>query len=287
MTRLTINHIRQKKERGERICMLTAYDYITARLLDEAGVDMILVGDSLANTVLGYENTLPVTLEEMLHHTRAVMRGAHNALVVGDMPFMSYQLGEEQALTTAGRFLKETGCQAVKLEGGVRSAPAVRRIVEAGIPVMGHIGLTPQSINQLGGFRVQGKTPKAAVGLLHDAKALEEAGAFAIVLECVPSLLAKTITCRLSIPTIGIGAGPACDGQVQVLSDILGYFDDFVPKHARRYANLGVSVRDAVECYMADVKSQAFPTAKETFTVDEQVFAALEDEVSEPIPVTH
>jgi 3-methyl-2-oxobutanoate hydroxymethyltransferase len=287
MARVTINHIRDKKARGERIAMLTAYDYITARLLDEAGVDLLLVGDSLGNTVLGYENTLPVTLEEMLHHTRAVVRGTKRALVVGDLPFMTYQLSEEQALTTAGRFLKETGCQAVKLEGGVRSASAVKRLVEAGIPVMGHIGLTPQSIHQLGGFKVQGKTPKAAVGLLHDAKALEEAGAFAVVLECVPTRLARTITDRLQIPTIGIGAGPDCDGQVQVLADILGFFDDFVPKHARRYANLGQAIRDAAQEYIADVRSQAFPSAKESFTVDVAVFATLEEEAGEPLPVTH
>ena len=224
--RTTIEQIQKMKQAGEKISMLTAYDFPTAKLLDEAGIPMLLVGDSLGMVVLGYDSTIPVTMEDMLHHIKAVMRGTKNALVVGDMPFMSYQASTEEALRNAGRLLQEGGCQAVKLEGGKRSAEAVGRIVESGIPVMGHLGLTPQSVNQFSGFRLQGKTPKAAVQLLNDAHALEEAGVFCIVLESVPAPLARIITERVGVPTIGIGAGPYCDGQVQVLHDVLGLFTE-------------------------------------------------------------
>ena len=273
--RITINQIREMKQRGEKIPMLTAYDYATAKIVDEAGIPMILVGDSLGMVVLGYESTIPVTVEEMVHHTRAVVRGAKRALVVGDMPFMSYHLSTEQALQNAGRFIQEAGAQAVKLEGGVNVAETVRRIVDCGIPVMGHIGLTPQSINQLGGYRIQGKTPEAANKLLRDARALDEAGAFAVVMETVPAPLAALITREISIPTIGIGAGAGCDGQVQVINDILGSFTDFIPKHAKRYANLNDIMSSAITEYRDEVTSGTFPTEANSFTMDEGVLAGL------------
>jgi 3-methyl-2-oxobutanoate hydroxymethyltransferase len=275
MGRISTSDIREMKRRGEKIVMMTAYDYPTARLVDEAGADMILVGDTLGMVVLGYDSTLPVTMEDMIHHTKAAVRGAKRAMVVGDMPFMSYQTGWQDAMKNAARFLQETGCGAVKLEGGVRSAETVRHLVDAGIPVMGHIGLTPQSVNQVGGWKVQGKTPAAAVQLMHDAQALEQAGAFAIVLELVPAPLAQILTSRLSVPTIGIGAGVHCDGQVQVFHDLLGMFDQFSPKHARRYADVGDIIRDAVARYAADVRSGAFPTAKESFKMDPAALAEL------------
>ncbi len=273
--RITINQIREMKQRGEKIPMLTAYDYATAKIVDEAGIPMILVGDSLGMVVLGYESTIPVTVEEMLHHTKAAVRGAKRALVVGDMPFMSYHLSTEQALQNAGRFIQEAGAQAVKLEGGVNVAETVRRIVDCGIPVMGHIGLTPQSINQLGGYRIQGKTPEAANKLLRDARALDEAGAFAVVMETVPAPLAALITREISIPTIGIGAGAGCDGQVQVINDILGSFTDFIPKHAKRYANLNDIMSSAITEYRDEVTSGTFPTEANSFTMDEGVLAGL------------
>src|SRR5437763_2040432 len=233
MSRLTVNDIQQKKERGEKIVMLTAYDYPSAQLAEEAGVEMLLVGDSLGMVVLGYDSTLPVTMEDMLHHTKAVVRGSERAFVVGDMPFMSYQASVEDALRNAGRFLQEAGAQAVKLEGGVHMAETIRRLVAIGIPVVGHIGLTPQSINQLGGYKVQGRTEAAAERVLNDAIAVEEAGAFSIVLEEIPAPLAGLISKRLRIPTIGIGAGAECDGQVQVWHDALAYRTQFVPRHVR------------------------------------------------------
>lgn len=275
MGRITTADIREMKRRGEKIVMMTAYDYPTARLVDEAEADMILVGDTLGMVVLGYDSTLPVTMEEMIHHTRAAVRGAKHAMVVGDMPFMSYQTGWQDAMKNAARFLQETNCGAVKLEGGVRSAETVKHLVEAGIPVMGHIGLTPQSVNQIGGWKVQGKTPAAAVQLMHDAQALEQAGAFAIVLELVPAPLAQILTARLTVPTIGIGAGVHCDGQVQVFHDLLGMYDGFSPKHARRYAEVGEVIRDAVSRYAADVRSGAFPTEKESFKMDPAALAEL------------
>jgi 3-methyl-2-oxobutanoate hydroxymethyltransferase len=259
--RVTINQIKEMKQRGEKIVMLTAYDYSTARLIDEAEIPLILVGDSLGNVVLGYESTIPVTMEDMLHHTKAVVRGAKKAMVIGDMPFMTYHISIEDALRNAARFIQEAGAQAVKLEGGVTVAETVRRIADCGIPVMGHIGLTPQSIHQLGGFKVQGKTPEAAAGLLEDAKALEQAGAFAIVLETIPANLGRLITDKTAIPTIGIGAGPDCDGQVQVINDILGSFTDFVPKHAKRYVKLTDIISKAVTQYRDEVKSGTFPSA--------------------------
>ena len=257
--RVTINQIKAMKPKGEKIVMLTAYDYSTARLVDEAGIPLILVGDSLGMVVLGYESTIPVTMEEMLHHTKAVVRGTKQAMVVGDMPFMTYHVSVEDALRNAARFIQEAGAQAVKLEGGVTVAEKVKRIVECGIPVMGHIGLTPQSIHQFGGFKMQGKTPEAAANLLEDAKALEQAGAFAIVLETIPAQLARLITDKIAIPTIGIGAGPDCDGQVQVINDILGSFADFVPKHAKQYVKLTDIISKAVSQYRDEVKAGTFP----------------------------
>ena len=277
--RVTINDVREMKARGEKIPMMTAYDYTSARIVDDAGIPIILVGDTLGQVVLGYDSTLPVTMDEMIHHTKAVARGAGRALIVGDMPFMSYQTGPTDALRNAGRFLQQGGAQTVKLEGGVNMAPTVERIVSSGIPVMGHIGLTPQSVNQLGGYKVQGKSLKSAVRLMEDARALEEAGAFALVLECVPASLARLITERVSIPTIGIGAGRNCDGQVQVFHDMLGLFTDFVPKHAKRYADLGQSIAGAVAEYISEVKDQRFPAREHSYHIKEEVLAELQDQV--------
>ncbi len=273
--RVTINQIKEMKQKGEKITMLTAYDYSTAKIIDEVGIPLILVGDSLGMVVLGYESTIPVTIEEMLHHTKAVVRGTKQTMVVGDMPFMTYHVSVEDALRNAARFIQEGGAQAIKLEGGVTVAEKVRRIIECGIPVMGHIGLTPQSIHQFGGFKVQGKTPEAATRLLKDAQALEESGAFAIVLETVPTPLATLITQKLSIPTIGIGAGIGCDGQVQVINDILGSFADFVPKHAKQYAKLGDIMSSAIAKYYNEVKAGKFPTDKQSFSMDESILAEL------------
>ncbi len=273
--RVTINQIRDMKQKGEKITMLTAYDYSTARIIDEVGIPLILVGDSLGMVVLGYESTIPVTMEEMLHHTKAVARGAKQAMVIGDMPFMTYHISVDQALKNTARFIQEGGAQAVKLEGGVTVAQQVRRIVECGMPVMGHIGLTPQSIHQFGGFKVQGKTPEAAKRLLEDAQALEEAGAFAIVLETVPSQLANLISQKVGIPTIGIGAGAGCDGQVQVVNDILGSFADFVPKHAKQYVRLTDIIQHAVTEYYNEVKNGTFPTDQQSFSMDESILAEL------------
>jgi len=263
--RTSITDLRAMKRRGEKIVMITAYDYPSARLVEEAGVPLILVGDSLGNVVLGYDSTIPVTMEEMLHHVKPVVRATHRTHVVADMPFMSYQTGPVDALRNAGRMLKEGGAQSVKLEGGVKVAETVRLIVDSGIPVMGHLGLTPQSINQLGGYKVQGKTPAAAVRLLNDAMALQEAGAYAIVLETIPVHVARIMTEKLDIPTIGIGAGPECDGQVHVWHDLLGLYSDFVPKHAKQYANLAPTVVEAIKTYADEVRSGAFPSEKESF----------------------
>ena len=256
--------------------MLTAYDYTSSRILEAAGISVVLVGDSLGQVVLGYDSTLPVTMDDMVHHIRAVVRGTRKAHIVGDMPFMSYQASVSEAVGNAGRLLKEGGCQSVKLEGGTHIAETVRLIVESGIPVMGHVGLTPQAVNQLGGYRVQGKTSEAAARLIEDAAALEQAGAYALVLELVPAPLARIITERLSIPTIGIGAGPHCDGQVQVLHDILGLFEDFVPTHARRYAELGGAISTAVRDYIGDVQESRFPTYNESFDMDAGVVEELQ-----------
>ena len=273
--RRTIADIQGYKKRGERIPMLTAYDYTTAKLVDEAGIPMILVGDSLGMVMLGYDSTLPVTLDEMIHHTKAVVRGTKRALVIADLPFLTYQINEAEALRNAGRMLQEAGAQAVKLEGGRSVAPTVRRLVDAGIPVMGHLGLTPQSVHQLGGFKVQGKTPAAALSLIDDARALEAAGIFALVLECIPAQLAQLVTEQVGVPTIGIGAGPYCDGEVQVISDILGLFTDFVPKHAKRYATLAEQISRAVTDYAQEVQGGEFPGAAQSYSMSEAVLAEL------------
>lgn len=273
--RITINEIKEMKQRGEKIAMITAYDYSIAKLIDEAGMPLILVGDSLGMVMLGYETTIPVTMDEMIHHTKAVVRGTQRAMVIGDMPFMTYHVSTEDALRNAARFIQEGGAQAVKLEGGETVAEKVKRLVECGIPVQGHIGLTPQSVHQFGGFKVVGKTPEAAVRLLNDAKALEEAGVFSIVLETVPAPLSKLITERVSVPIIGIGAGPDCDGQVQVVHDLLGLFTDFVPKHAKQYTVLCDTIRAAVSDYISEVKEGSFPTEKQSYKMDESVIDEL------------
>jgi 3-methyl-2-oxobutanoate hydroxymethyltransferase len=269
--RVTTRNVQEFKKKGQKFAVLTAYDYPTAKLVEEAGVPVILVGDSLGQVVLGYDSTVKVTMEEMLHHTKAVVRGTQRAMVVGDMPFLSYNLDEAQALQNAGRFLQEAGAQAVKLEGGVHVANTVKRITEAGIPVMGHIGLTPQSVHQLGGYRVQGKTSAEAHELVEDALALEAAGAFSVVLELIPTSVAETISQRLTIPTIGIGAGVGCDAQVQVINDMLGLNTDFVPKHAKRYATLGETMRNAIAAYAAEVQAGAFPTDIESFLTEDSI----------------
>jgi len=256
---------------GERIAMLTAYDYPTARILDEAGIPMLLVGDSLGQVMLGYDSTVRVTMAEMLHHTKAVSRGTEHALVVADMPFLSYGVSSEASLENAGQLLREGGAGAVKLEGGERSARTIETIVRAGIPVMGHIGLTPQSIHQLGGHRVQGRTREAARQLLSDALAVQQAGAFAVVLELVPQQLAAAVTERLRVPTIGIGAGAGCSGQVQVITDVLGMNADFTPKHARHYVELHDVIKAAAEAWRADVVAGAFPGSEQTVDMDEAV----------------
>ncbi|MCA9847910.1 MAG: 3-methyl-2-oxobutanoate hydroxymethyltransferase [Dehalococcoidia bacterium] len=272
---VTILDLQKMRDEGRPITMVTAYDYPTAKMADEAGVDLILVGDTLGMVILGYDSTLPVTVEDMIHHGRAAVRGAKRAHVVVDMPFGSYQGGWKQAMKNATRIMKETGAGSVKLEGGQRSAETVRRLVEAGIPVMGHIGLTPQSVNQTGGFRVQGKTPRDAVHLINDAKALAEAGAYAIVLELVPTALTHMITQRVKVPTIGIGAGPFASGQVQVWHDILGMYDDLNPKHARKFANVGEAIRGALREYIEQVREGQFPTAKESFYMDERALELI------------
>jgi len=253
------------KRKSEKISMLTAYDYPSALLVDEAGIDIILVGDSLGMVVLGYDSTLPVTMDEMIHHTKAVSRAVKHAMVVGDMPFMSYQVSVEDALYNAGRFLQEAGAHGVKLEGGREVAEITRRITSAGIPVMAHLGLTPQSVHQFGGYKVQGKEEQAAKRIMEDARIIEEAGAFSLVLECVPAILAKDITQSLSIPTIGIGAGVDCDGQVLVLHDMLGMFEKFIPKFVKTYASLNVQMKEAIIQYIDEVKKNIFPEKKHSF----------------------
>lgn len=275
MMKNTVSTFREQKAKGEKISMLTAYDYSTAKLMDEAGINGILVGDSLGMVVLGYEDTLPVTMEDMIHHTAAVCRGAKNTLVVGDMPFMSYQVSVEDAVYNAGRLMKEGRCQAVKLEGGASVCPQIRAITNASIPVMAHIGLTPQSINAFGGFKVQGKSEEAAKKLLEDAKAVEEAGAFAVVLECVPAKLAELISKSISIPTIGIGAGAGCDGQILVYQDMLGLFSDFTPKFVKKYANVGEMMTQAFRDYIADVQEGSFPAPEHTFAISEDIIKKL------------
>ena len=278
--RVTIPEIRKLKERGTPIPMLTAYDAVTARLVEEAEIPLILVGDSLGMVVLGYTDTTTVTMDDMLHHVKAVMRGSQRALVVADMPFMSYTVSVERALDNAARFIQEAGAQAVKLEGGQAIAHTIRRLVAAGIPVMGHVGLTPQQVLNLGGYRVQGRSLEAAEQILKDALAVEAAGCFAVVLECIPAELARLITGTLEIPTIGIGAGPDCDGQVQVIHDVLGWIPDFTPKHAKRYADLGETIRNAARKYAEEVRARQFFTAERGMPLDEAVIRSLKDRLS-------
>lgn len=271
----TTTSIMQMKNSGHKISMLTAYDYTTARLLDEAGVNTILVGDSLGNVILGYEDTISVTVEDMIHHSAAVARGAKNALVVTDLPFMSYQTSVYDAVVNAGRMMKEGRAGAVKLEGGKEVCPQIKAIVSAGIPVVAHLGLTPQSINTFGGFKVQGKTEAAAKKLIEDAKAVEEAGAFLLVLECVPAKLAKLVTESINIPTIGIGAGAGCDGQVLVIYDMLGMFSDFKPKFVKHFANAGDMIREAVKTYIAEIDDGTFPAEEHCYKIDDEVIDKL------------
>ena len=271
----TTTSIMQMKNSGHKISMLTAYDYTTARLLDEAGVNTILVGDSLGNVILGYEDTISVTVEDMIHHSAAVARGSKNALVVTDLPFMSYQTSVYDAVVNAGRLMKEGRAGAVKLEGGKEVCPQIKAIVSAGIPVVAHLGLTPQSINTFGGFKVQGKTEAAAKKLIEDAKAVEEAGAFLLVLECVPAKLAKLVTESINIPTIGIGAGAGCDGQVLVIYDMLGMFSDFKPKFVKHFANAGDVIREAVKTYIAEIDDGTFPAEEHCYKIDDEVIDKL------------
>ena len=271
----TTTSIMQMKNSGHKISMLTAYDYTTARLLDEAGVNTILVGDSLGNVILGYEDTISVTVEDMIHHSAAVARGAKNALVVTDLPFMSYQASVYDAVVNAGRLMKEGRAGAVKLEGGKEVCPQIKAIVSAGIPVVAHLGLTPQSINTFGGFKVQGKTEAAAKKLIEDAKAVEEAGAFLLVLECVPAKLAKLVTESINIPTIGIGAGAGCDGQVLVIYDMLGMFSDLKPNFVKHFANAGDMIREAVKTYIAEIDDGTFPAEEHCYKIDDEVIDKL------------
>lgn len=273
--KLTIPDIKKKKQEGQKITMLTAYDYPSGRLIDEAAIDVILVGDSLAMTVLGYESTVPVTMDEMIHHSKAVKRGVKYALIVGDMPFMSFNINTKETIRNAGRFIKEGGCEAVKLEGGFEVVDITKALVKAGIPVLGHIGLTPQTATQLGGFKVQGKDAKSAERLMESSLALEQAGCFAIVLECVPDQLAKLITERLKIPTIGIGAGPYCDGQVLVTNDMIGLFDRFVPKFVKKYKNLWPELLEAFKNYKKEVEDGGFPTEEFSFKMNEEELKKL------------
>jgi 3-methyl-2-oxobutanoate hydroxymethyltransferase len=277
--KVTTRTFLQKKQRGQVITMLTAYDYPTALATDQAGIDSILVGDSLGMVVLGYENTLPVTMEDMLHHCRAVARGARYALLIGDMPFMSYQVSVEQAVGNAGRFLQEASMDAIKLEGGRERLDAVRAIVAAGIPVMGHLGLTPQSIQQLGGFRVQGRSAAAARRLLEDALLLQDAGCFGVVLESIPARLGQLVSTRLEIPTIGIGAGPGCDGQVLVTHDLLGLFDRFTPRFVKTYAGLHAEIARALAAYRSDVEARAFPGPEHTTEMSDEEWELFLEEI--------
>lgn len=271
----TVVTIQQAKERGEKITMLTAYDYSMAKLIDEAGINMILVGDSLGMVMLGYEDTLSVTMEDMIHHTRAVARGAVNTMVVADMPFLSYQTSVYDAVCNAGRLIKEGRAQAVKLEGGKEFAEHIRAITTASIPVVAHLGLTPQSLNAFGGFKVQGKTEAAARRLLEDARAVEEAGAAAVVLECVPAKLAELVTEQLRIPTIGIGAGAGCDGQVLVYQDMLAMFGDFKPKFVKQFAQIGTMMKEAFQNYIEEVNDGTFPAKEHTFKIEDEVIEKL------------
>ncbi|MBP3459691.1 MAG: 3-methyl-2-oxobutanoate hydroxymethyltransferase [Lachnospiraceae bacterium] len=271
----TVNTFREAKEKGEKLAMLTAYDYSTAKLEDEAGINGILVGDSLGNVVLGYEDTISVTMEDMIHHGAAVARGAKNALVVIDMPFMSYQTSVYDAVVNAGRLMKEGRANAVKLEGGAEVCPQIKAITDAGIPVMAHLGLTPQSVNAFGGYKVQGKSEVAAKKLIEDAQAIEKAGAFAVVLECVPAKLAEMVSAKLDIPTIGIGAGAGCDGQILVYQDMLGMFSDYTPKFVKRFAEAGQIMKGAFADYIKEVQEGSYPAQEHTFKIDDEVLEKL------------
>ncbi len=271
----TVLTFKAAKEKGEKLSMLTAYDYSTAKLIDEAGVNSILIGDSLGNVILGYEDTISVTMEDMIHHSAAVARGAKNALVVCDMPFMSYQTSVYDAVVNAGRLMKEGRAGAVKLEGGKEACPQIKAIVDAGIPVCAHLGLTPQSINAFGGFKVQGNTETAAKKLIEDAKEVEKAGAFAVVLECVPARIAEIVTKEVGIPTIGIGAGNVCDGQVLVYQDMLGMFSDFTPKFVKRFADIGLVMKEAFAAYDREVKAGTFPAKEHEYTIRDDVLEKL------------
>lgn len=271
----TVQTFKEAKNNHTKLAMLTAYDYSTAKLQDEAGIHGILVGDSLGNVILGYEDTISVTMEDMIHHGAAVARGAKNALVVVDMPFMSYQTSVYDAVVNAGRLMKEGRANAVKLEGGVSVCPQIKAITDAGIPVMAHLGLTPQSINAFGGFKVQGKNEAAARKLIDDARAVEEAGAFALVLECVPAKLAKIISEQLTIPTIGIGAGAGCDGQILVYQDMLGMFSDYTPKFVKRFAEVGSVMKEAFANYIKEVQAETYPAEEHTFKIDDEVLEKL------------
>ena len=271
----TVRTFQTAKEEGRKISMLTAYDYSTAKLMDEAGIDAILVGDSLGNTILGYEDTVSVTMEDMIHHGAAVARGAKTTMVVVDMPFMSYQTNEYDALVNAGRLMKEGRAGAVKLEGGRNVCPQIKAITDAGIPVMAHLGLTPQSVNALGGNRVQGKSEEAARNIIEDALAIQEAGAFAVVLECIPAKLAALVTEKLDIPTIGIGAGNGCDGQVLVYQDMLGMFSAYMPKFVKKFADAGALMKEAFANYKKEVSDGTFPSEEHTFMIDDEVLGKL------------
>lgn len=273
--KFTVSSFMESKREGRKISMLTAYDYTTAKLLDTAGVDSLLIGDSLGMVVLGYENTLQVTLEDMIHHCKAVSRGAKRALIIGDMPFLSYHVSVEESVRNAGRLVQEGGVHAVKLEGGREVLKQIRAILDAKIPVVGHLGLTPQSVNMMGGFKVQGKSEEQARAIIEDALMLQEAGVFAIVLECVPAKLAKLISEKLSIPTIGIGAGNDCDGQVLVMHDMAGMYSDMVPKFAKRYALVGEQIEKAAKMYIQEVQEKSFPEEKHTFKIDDETLSKL------------
>lgn len=280
MKRLTIRHIQKMKDDAQAITMLTAYDATSARIAEASGVPMLLVGDTLGMVVQGHNSTIPVTLEHMIYHAEIVTRVTERCFVVGDLPFMTYSISPEQALENSAKLMQETGVGAVKLEGGETLAPTIKRITDAGIPVMAHIGLTPQSVNQFGGFRVQGKQLDSARQLMRDAEAVQAAGAFAVVLELVPSRLSALITQRLHIPTIGIGAGVDVDGQVQVFHDILALFDDFIPKHTKRYTNINEMIQTAIQQYRVEVEERAFPTDNNSFTMSDEVIAELQDEIA-------
>ena len=273
--KFTVNSFLESKRRKEKVTVLTAYDYQMAKLIDDAGIDCILVGDSLGMVVLGYENTLEVTLDDMIHHTKAVSKGANNSFIVADMPFLSYHINIEESVRNAGRLIQEGKAHAVKLEGGIEVIDKIKAIIDAKIPVLGHIGLTPQSVNMFGGFKVQGKDEERAKSIIRDALELEKAGVFAIVLEGIPEKLAKIITEKLRIPTIGIGAGNSCDGQVLVINDMLGMYDDFVPKFVKTYVNLKDEIKNGVKKYIKEVKEIEFPSKEHTFNIDDDVLEKL------------